>query len=307
MIESVSRLAQEATMLQRPNRPGQNGRASGWAMLLITTVLATAVSASAETRKEFHYTVGQGATISLVNENGTVTVRPSNAARQVSITATLKSDKVEVDSSQNGNRITTRTHVLQKPTADQARVDYEVSLPQDSNISIDTGSGQVRVENLQGNVTVEADNANVDIVGVSNGAVQVQTVNGKVNLTDLKQCRVQVSSTGGDVQLTSVFGPKVSVKTTSGNILFAGDFNGGGTYVLMNHSGDIEVRLPSNASIDLSARSVKGAVENDFPFQKNIHPSFQLSEGRAFAGTSNSGASSVELRSFSGKIRVKKQ
>jgi hypothetical protein len=52
---------------------------------------------------------------------------------------------------------------------------------------------------------------------------------------------------------------------------------------------------------------VKGAVENDFPFQKNIHPSFQLSEGRAFAGTSNSGASSVELRTFSGKIRVKKQ
>jgi DUF4097 and DUF4098 domain-containing protein YvlB len=294
-------------MLQRPNRPGQKGRSSGWAMLLITTVLATAISASAETRKEFHYTVGQGATISLVNENGTVTVRPSNAARQVSIAATLKSDKVEVDSSQNGNRISTRTHVLQKLTADQARVDYEVSLPQDSNISIDTGSGQVRVENLQGNVTVEADNANVDIVGVSNGAVQVQTVNGKVNLADVKQCRVQVSSTGGDVQLTSVFGPKVSVKTTSGNILFAGDFNGGGTYVLMNHSGDIEVRLPSNASIDLSARSVKGAVENDFPFQKNIHPSFQLSEGRAFAGTSNSGASSVELRSFSGKIRVKKQ
>ena len=81
MIESVSKLAQEATMLQGPNRPGQNGRASAWAMLLITTVLATAVSASAETRKEFHYTVGQGATISLVNENGTVTVRPSNAAR----------------------------------------------------------------------------------------------------------------------------------------------------------------------------------------------------------------------------------
>jgi DUF4097 and DUF4098 domain-containing protein YvlB len=294
-------------MLQHPPRPAQHGRTGAWAMLLITTVLVTAVSVSAETRKEFHYTVGQGATISLANENGTITVRPSNAPRQVLISATLKSDKVEIDSSQNGNRITTRTHVRQKPTADQARVDYEVSLPQDSNISIDTSAGQVRVENLQGNVTVDSDNANVEIAGVSNGAVQIQTVNGKVNLSELKQCRLQVTSTGGDVQLTSVSGPKVSVKSTSGNILFAGDFDGGGSYVLSNHSGDIEVRLPSRASIDLSARSVKGAVENDFPFQKNIHPSFQLAEGRAFAGTSNSGASSVELRSFSGKIRVKKQ
>jgi DUF4097 and DUF4098 domain-containing protein YvlB len=197
--------------------------------------------------------------------------------------------------------------MLQKPTADQARVDYEISLPQDANISIDASAGQIRVENLQGNVNIEADNGNVDVVGMSNGALQVQTVNGKVTLADLKQCRVTVASTGGDVQLTSVTGPKVSVKTTTGNILYAGDFDGGGSYLLSNHSGEIEVRLPSSSSIDLSARSIKGAVENDFPFQKNIHPSFQLSEGRAFAGTSNSGASSVELRSFSGKIRVKKQ
>jgi DUF4097 and DUF4098 domain-containing protein YvlB len=293
-------------MLQHPSRPAQHSRAKLWAMLLTATVFAAA-TATAESRKEFRYTVGPGATISLVNENGTVIVHPSNAPRQVSITATLKTDKVEVDSNQNGNRITTRTHMLQKPTADQARVDYEVSIPQDANISIDAGAGQIRVENLQGNVNIEADNGNVDVVGMSNGGLQVQTLNGKVTLADLKLCRVTVTSTGGDVQLNSVTGPKVSIKTTTGNILYTGDFDGGGSYLLSNHSGEIEVRLPSSASIDVSARSIKGTVENDFPFQKNIHPSFQLSEGRAFAGTSNSGASSVELRSFSGKIRVKKQ
>jgi DUF4097 and DUF4098 domain-containing protein YvlB len=282
-------------------------RATVSAMLLTAAaILSIAISVNAETRKEFRYTVGPGATISIVNENGTVIVRPSTA-RQVSIVTTLQSPKVEIDSNQNGNRITARTHVLQKTTADQTRVDYEVSLPQDANVSIDSGIGQIRVENMQGNITVEADDANVDITGVSNSAVQIQTVNGKVNLSNVKDSRLLVTSTGGNVQLTSVSGPKISVKTTTGNILFVGEFEGGGTYLLMSHSGDVDVRLPSNASVDLSARSVKGAVENDFPFQKNLHPSFQTSEGRAFAGTSNSGASSVELRSFSGKIRVKKQ
>ena len=77
--------------------------------------------------------------------------------------------------------------------------------------------------------------------------------------------------------------------------------------MLVNHSGDIDVTLPAFASVDLSARSITGSVENDFPLQQKQHSSFVPSPGRAFAGTSNTGASSVQLRSFSGKIRVKKQ
>jgi hypothetical protein len=77
--------------------------------------------------------------------------------------------------------------------------------------------------------------------------------------------------------------------------------------LFINHSGEIHVTLPANASVDLNARSIKGSVENDFPFKKADHPPFPLAEGRSFAGRANTGASSVELRSFSGKIRVVKQ
>jgi len=48
-------------------------------------------------------------------------------------------------------------------------------------------------------------------------------------------------------------------------------------------------------------------VENDFPFRERSHNSFVPTPGRSFSGTSHSGSSSVELQSFSGKIRVKKQ
>jgi DUF4097 and DUF4098 domain-containing protein YvlB len=174
-------------------------------------------------------------------------------------------------------------------------------------VIIDSGNGAIRVENLQGSINITSDAGEVTVNGINSANVQVQAVNGQVNLNQINQSRVTVSSTGGDVQLTNVTGPKVSVQTTTGNIAYAGDFAGGGSYSLSNHTGNIDVHLPSSASIDLSARSIKGGVENDFPFQKNIHPAFQLSEGRSFAGTSNSGASSVDLRSFSGRIRVKKQ
>jgi DUF4097 and DUF4098 domain-containing protein YvlB len=97
------------------------------------------------------------------------------------------------------------------------------------------------------------------------------------------------------------------VGTAGGGITWNGDFAGGGSYVLTTHSGEIDVTLPATASVDLTARSVTGSVENDFPLQNKSHMTFVPTQGRSFAGTSNSGSSSVELESFSGKIRVKKQ
>jgi DUF4097 and DUF4098 domain-containing protein YvlB len=119
--------------------------------------------------------------------------------------------------------------------------------------------------------------------------------------------RVDIQSAGGTVQLSNVTGQRVTVGTTSGNIEYLGDCSGGGDYILTTHSGAINVTLPATASVDLTARSTNGQVENAFPLQEKSHNSFVPHQGRSFAGTSNSGSSSVDLQSFSGKIRVKKQ
>lgn len=269
-------------------------------------LLALSNLAAAETRKEFRYTVGHGATISVANMNGKVTVR-QGSGRQVSVTAAMNSEKVEIMSRQNGSRIDNRTHFLQKTGGEEGRVNYEITAPADVNLNIESASGEINIEGINGSITVETESAVVNIKNGGGGIVQVQSVNGNVLLSDLKMTRVQVVSTGGGIELTNVTGPRVSARSTSGAIRFRGDCGGGGSYTLANHSGDIDLMLPANASIDLQARSVKGSLENDFPFQKNANPSFPVAEGRAFAGTSNNGSSSVELRSFSGKIRVKKQ
>lgn len=277
-----------------------------WAVWLTgATVVATVISV-AETHKDFHYALSPGSSVYVTNQNGTITVHAASG-RQVQVSAVQKSDKVEIDAKQTGNRVTLRTHMLQKVSGDDARVDYDIALPPDAGLNIDSESGAVKIENLQGNITVDSDAGDVTIANVSNGTIQVQTVNAGITLNNVKNSRVSLTTTGGAVKLTAVTGPKVSAETTNGAISYEGDFAGGGAYTLTNHSGDIDVRVPADASLDLTARSVKGSVTNDFPFQKPQHTTFQLTEGRSFAGTSNSGASSVELRSFSGKIRVAKQ
>lgn len=274
-------------------------------LALLTAVLSLSLCAHAQ-KKEFKYTVAAGSTVAIVNQKGSITVRPANG-RQLLVSANPASDKVEVNAAQTGARVTIRTHMVNKPNGDETRVDYDVQLPSDASLTIDSGSGDVKIENVRGNVTVDSEEGQVDIRGVNGGFVQVQSVNAGISLRNLQRTRAQVTSTGGNIQLNGVSGPNVTARSTTGNISFAGDFSGGGSYLLTNHSGEISVSLPASASVDLTARSIQGSVENDFPFQKPAQPGFAAKEGKALAGTANAGASSVELRSFSGRIRVKKQ
>jgi DUF4097 and DUF4098 domain-containing protein YvlB len=239
----------------------------------------------------------------VVNQRGNITIK-AGAGRQVSIAASVSNPQIEVDANQTGNRIEVRTHALQK-TGD-ARVDYEITVPADISVRIDSANGDVRLENIRGSADVANDAGTVDIRGAG-GGVQVQTVGANITVQDVRQARVQLATTSGNIAMASVNGPSVTAKSTTGTISYTGDFSGGGTYNFTNHSGEIAVSLPASASVDLTARSIKGAVENDFPFQKKEHASFAQTDGRSFAGTSAGGASSVELRTFSGKIRVKKQ
>jgi hypothetical protein len=98
----------------------------------------------------------------------------------------------------------------------------------------------------------------------------------------------------------------VQVNCSRGRILYTGDFGSAGEYTLMSHTGDIDANVASYASFDVTARSMKGKVENDFALEPK-HTPFSVKAGNAFAGTLNKAASSVKLLSFSGKIHLRKR
>lgn len=265
------------------------------------------VATSAQTRKELKFNVGPGASVSVSNDLGPVTVHagPSN---QVLVVANLRSNQVELDPTQSGSRIDLHTHYLkQQLSGDAARVDYDVTVPSDCTVIVHASTGPIVIERLRGDVTAEGDAANIDVKDAANGHVHLRTVKGTVNLSNVTNGHVEISSLSGPVTLTNVSGQRVEINTTTGKVTYRGDFANNGDYEITTHSGDIEIFMPANASTDISLRSVTGKVENDFPFQPKQHTSFSTATGRSFAGTSNQGGSSVVLRSFSGTIRVKKQ
>src|SRR5580704_8256360 len=98
------------------------------AQLVSVVVLATAICASAQTRKEFRFTVSPGAVISITNQYGPISVK-AGSINQVVVIAVLHSDQVEIDHTQSGNRVDVFSHLLSGANADAGRVDYEVSVP----------------------------------------------------------------------------------------------------------------------------------------------------------------------------------
>jgi hypothetical protein len=277
------------------------------ARLAVVVVLAGTSFVFAETRKEFRFVVGRHVTVSVINQYGPVSVKPG-PVKQVVVTAITYSDKVEVDKSQRGDRVDIISHLLPGADAETGRIDYEVVVPADANVTLHSTTGPLHAEGLHGDVTLEGANAPMDVRGISDAHVHVKTLNGQVTLTDIRDGHVEITSVSGDVVMTSVNGPFVLVNSNSGKIHYDGEFGGGGEYSLTSHTGDIEAMAPSYASFDVTARSEQGKVENDFDgTMQPKHTWFPVKAGSAFAGTMGKAASSVKLFSISGKIHLKKR
>jgi DUF4097 and DUF4098 domain-containing protein YvlB len=279
-------------------------QAVGFAVLVVLTLTTGAV---AQNKKESRFNVGAKSTVSVINQYGAVTIRPTANTYIIVVNATTYSDKVEVDQSQSGNRVDVQSHLLPGATAENAKVDYEVYVPADASVTLESMTGPLRAERLHGDVEAEGANATVEIADISNSHVHVKTMTGPITLSNIHDGHVEIDSVSGDVTLKSVTGPLVRVSSTSGKIRYDGDFGYAGEYRFNSHSGDIDATIPEEASVDVKAQSVRGQVQDDVPLQPKAHTSFLVKQGSSFAGTINRAASSVWLRTFSGKIHLKKR
>jgi DUF4097 and DUF4098 domain-containing protein YvlB len=292
---------------------GSENYMSGHTIQLVTVsaVLAGTIMSGtllAETHKEYRFNVGPRAGVSVNNPYGSVSVKPSTG-NIVVISAILSSDRVEVDNALVGNRVEIQSHLLPGADAQSGRVDYEILAPADASITLHSSTGSLRAEKLHGDVSLEGAAATVDVRDITNAHVHIKTLNGPVTLTNVQDGHIEIDSLSGNVTLRGVNGPLVQVVSTSGGISYIGDFGDHGDYRFTSHSGDIDAVVPDSTSADVSARSVRGEVHDDIPLQPKQHTSFVLKEGVALWGTMGRAAisSTVVLRSFSGKIHLRKR
>jgi len=266
---------------------------------VVIVIWLLALTAAAQEKKEFTYNVGPRAVVSITNNYGPITVKPSRN-RQVVVETVSHSDAVGLVNEQHGDRIELRA-ISSRPGTDL--VDYTVLVPVDAFVSLRSSDGTLRAQGLRGDVILEAAAASVEVTDISDAHLHVKTLSGPITLTDIRNSHLDIHSVSGNVTIRNVTGPSVEVNSGSGRISYQGDPGSTGEYLLTSHSGDLDISIPASALVDIRARSIKGQSDPDFP----------IANGFSAAGTGNLllkpgtvTGSRFDLRSFRGKIRLKR-
>ena len=276
----------------------------GWNVVEVPAQIAIVVSflvltAAAQDKKELIYNVGPQAVVSITNNYGPITVKPSGS-RQVVVETVSHSDAVGLVNEQHGDRIELRSISSRQGTD---LVDYTVLVPVGAFVSLRSSDGPLRAQGLRGDVILEAAAASVEVTDISDAHLHVKTLSGPITLTDIRNSHLDIHSVSGNVTIRNVTGPSVEVNSGSGRISYQGDPGSAGEYMLTSHSGDLEVSIPASALVDIKARSIKGQSDPEFPIASGFSaPGAQnllLKPGMTIG-------SRFELRSFRGKIRLKR-
>ena len=266
---------------------------------VVILISLLALSAAAQDKKEFTYTVGPKAVVSITNNYGPITVKPSGS-RQVLVEVVSHSDAVSLVNEQHENRIELRSASTRSGTN---QVDYTVLVPVDAFVSLRSSDGTLRAQGLRGDVILEAAAASVEVTDISDAHLHVRTLTGPITLTDIRNTHLDIHSISGDVKMRNVTGPSVEVNSGSGQISYDGDPGRMGEYLLTSHSGDLNISISANAWVNIKARSVQVQSDPDFPVANSFTSG---GTGNLLLNPGMVTGSRFELRSFRGKIHLKR-
>ena len=278
-----------------------------WLMLLVPSL---ALAAAKSTHKERTVETTPNPRVTLSNMAGHIVVSGWDRS-QIRISSD-SSPEVEIDIEQlppagRAEKIHLITHELAPHLSSQdENADYALDVPVGCDLEIHNPDGSVRIEKIHGDASVESVGGAVAISDVS-GHLWVRSFAGDIEVIR-SGGRVEANSVNGSLRFVSPAGAQLRASTTAGKIFYEGDFLPGGDYRFSDYSGDVEILTPSSASFELNAKTVRGKVVADpevavVPNRRAISP-FQ--RGYSLFGRHNTGAATVELRSFSGTIRIRR-
>ncbi|HEY0640351.1 MAG TPA: DUF4097 family beta strand repeat-containing protein [Pseudonocardiaceae bacterium] len=198
--------------------------------LVVGGLWAVDLAAKETTREEFTLNP-TGDTLSIETDNGEVTLTTSDddVVRVTRITEAGRRDP-DYAETPNGDGDRLAADCPEGFLSSVCEVDYEVAVPAGLAVRIDTSSGDIRVNGVEGTLTVN-------------------TSSGSITAEEIRSDEVTLDSSSGGISLIFADEPTTSVKIDSS-------------------SGDVRVQLPSNGSYNVNADSSSGDVNigvNDDP------------------------------------------
>jgi DUF4097 and DUF4098 domain-containing protein YvlB len=235
-------------------------------------LLSLQVAAQINDEIEKSFTVTSESTFSLNNINGSVVIT-SWQENTIKVIANISAetqesyDDVTINMKQQGKNVSVQTEYKEnayRQNKQAARVNYQVWLPEDANLSdIELVNGDLSIENISGEIDAEVVNGSIKATQLS-GNSEISAVNGSVN--------VSYKAQAGDVD-------SIEIETVNGRI---------------------ELFIPPSINANVSADTMHGTIKTAFGLtaKKSTFSGYNL------RGEIGSGGTKIDLDSINGSIKV---
>jgi DUF4097 and DUF4098 domain-containing protein YvlB len=200
------------------------------------------------------------------------------------------------------------------PAGPSGVFDFSVSVPSETEVRVESGSGDQHVRSVKGPVIAKAGSGDIQVQDVE-GRLEIDTGSGDVDVAGVR-LSVSANAGSGDLDLSQI-GGEVSVRIDSGDAhlrhlggsmhvaIGSGDINLESAvpddveWILKAGSGDVRLLLPGDSRFNLSARSVLGEIETDF------RPQASGGSGKRVEGkVGQHPTSSIAIKTAHGDIRI---
>jgi DUF4097 and DUF4098 domain-containing protein YvlB len=223
--------------------------------------------------------------------------------------------KFNIDLDQNGSVVTVRgrndRRMFHWFDNSDLEVIYEIHLPSNFNLRIETSGGDLSVENVGGNIVGETSGGDLTAANLSatikmttsGGSIKMRQLTGEMTMEtsggdiigeDLAGT-VKAQTSGGSIRLTRA-GGQVNAETSGGDIY--ADLTENKGVDLSTSGGSIVVTLPKKISADLTAETSGGSISCDLEFSGRT-------EDDSWRGKIHGGGDRIRLETSGGDISLR--
>jgi hypothetical protein len=303
-----------------------------WLGLALATPLALPAKITRTVEKTF--TVQPGGNLKATTQGGDIKIKTSDSpevhilVKQVVRASTEQEAdeilaKLALTLEQSGNDVLAEAKYEKRGAGNwfsnwpPVSVSFEVTLPKNFNVNLNTSGGDIAVGTLNGNVRARTSGGDLEFARID-GDIDASTSGGDIALKE-GTARAKLNTSGGDIVVDRAGGP-TEVSTSGGDIridsvtqLISATTSGGDVHaviteplkqdtVLSTSGGDVDVQLVKGAGFQLDASTSGGDVNASgltITIEKGGTGKHRL------VGAVNGGGPLLKLRSSGGDVNVR--
>jgi hypothetical protein len=170
-----------------------------------------------------------------------------------------------------------------------------------SDVTLHAGSGDLELDDLNGNMHIETGSGNIRGNGVA-GAFEAHAGSGDIKVALGGSGLVRTRTGSGNVEIRGVNGG-LNVETGSGDVVLDGQI--AGDWAIHTGSGDVSIRLPQNASYEVDLSTSSGSLTVNDPVQTTVQG--RVNEGgnrHRTSGKVRNGGPSLRVSTGSGDVKI---